>query len=722
MLKTIVVLFSLIVSPEARSQLHQEIPLSRQSFHEKIDAAQKDIYAAFLKTASNNNAKGTEPIPPELSFAIFNKVDEIEKYIETQPSIDSIEKIAFLNGLQEVLRSFEYYYKSKELEPVQITELTVAYDKAIKLDMVDSSIFPLIKESGVEIGVMLINCSAFKTNIGINKSKEFVVLKVYEKTPKLILPVLFDNADVSLADSLIKLTAQTQPEQLYIFAQAKQSPLGIRIHDCNDAVVKIISNLANLDEGRLYFPFLDNLVTGKITISEIKNTFDEKNKVQYYKLLVKTQIGYAERLNRNETIIASNSLMNMIRRQAVKEFIDVLNELHEEPDPIRLKVLKKLNAQDLYYLCITGENELYTSSYLKIYHRIFQKKPHRYDLLQTVNYDHFKRFIKMAGNFNTLSDFLNRLDKENADSLMRSFVKGMEGPNGLEDAVDVADSYASLPGIRLRSLILSEVQKNLNRLTQNGNKIGSTIYSLLNTLFLSMDTAKNIDISSSLGIPPVYQLNNRILQNHSGKIIVQQFFYGDKDGKTEFSNFINAFRKPNWKISWKKDWVELQSLKGTSIVIYSNKPLDDETFLDIQAQKKLGEYLKENILLPTIVIHRGHSYYVQSTISQLSPTAKLVLLGSCGGYSNLSQVIKTCPNVHIIATKQLGSGSVNQPLIYYLAERLRLGKDLNWPGIWKVLEKKFKANERFADYIPPHKNLGAIFIMAYDKEMNNQLM
>lgn len=556
---------------------------------------------------------------------------------------------------------------------------------------------------------------------GKNDSTENLLLKQIGENPENRLALLFYNPNVSFADSLIKISARSQPEKLYVFAQAKNTPLGIRIHACNDPVVKVVAELSKLGEGRLYFPFLHNLVSGKITMAEISKTFGKENKVNYYKLLVKTQTGYVKRLKENENIIAANSLMDMLKLQAVNEYINVVNELHEQPDPVRLKVLTTLNSEDLYYLCIAAENELYTSSYLKIYKLIFQdqKLKDGYSLLQKVNFDHFKRFIKMASNFNTLDDFLHRMDKGNADSLMRSFVSGMEGTNGLEDAVDVADSYASLPGKGLRSLILEEVQKNLNQLSKSKNKMGSTIYGLLNTIFLSMDTANKIDISASLGIPPVYQLKHSTLQDSTGKIIIQQFFYGDKDGQYEFDNFVKSFHKSNWKIIWKKDWVELHSVKGKKVIIYSNRPLDEENFLDLKAQEALGKYLEQNKFRPTIVIHRGHSYYIKPTIRQLAPTAKLVLLGSCGGYNNLNQVIKTCPYVHIIATKQEGTGKINQPMIVYLTELLRQGKNFNWLAIWKTFAEKFKGNERFDDYVPPHQNLGAIFLMGYNTVMGN---
>jgi hypothetical protein len=54
-------------------------------------------------------------------------------------------------------------------------------------------------------------------------------------------------------------------------------------------------------------------------------------------------------------------------------------------------------------------------------------------------------------------------------------------------------------------------------------------------------------------------------------------------------------------------------------------------------------------------------------------------------------------------------------MIIYLTELLSKGKNLYWPGIWKDLRIIFKTNKKFDDYIPPHKNLGAIFMMAFNK-------
>ncbi len=93
------------------------------------------------------------------------------------------------------------------------------------------------------------------------------------------------------------------------------------------------------------------------------------------------------------------------------------------------------------------------------------------------------------------------------------------------------------------------------------------------------------------------------------------------------------------------------------------------------------------------------------------------MLGSCGAYHNLDAVLKICPDAHIISSKQIGSGTVNQPMLNLLIETIRSGKNIQWVTLWNELSKQLSgaAKEKFDDYIPPHKNLGAIFIKAYRK-------
>jgi hypothetical protein len=209
--------------------------------------------------------------------------------------------------------------------------------------------------------------------------------------------------------------------------------------------------------------------------------------------------------------------------------------------------------------------------------------------------------------------------------------------------------------------------------------------------------------------------------------VQQVFFYGDDDGKTNFSGFMNSFNTKEWKISQQREWVEIKSLKGRKKVwIYANLPLDSDKNLDDTAQAHLTRYLEKKDIVPSIVIHRGHSYWLPGTINRMAGSAKIIVLGSCGGYKNLSKILTICPEAHIISTKEIGKGDINRPIINYLNQALVSGNTIVWKDMWAALNKVFYADpnkevrESWDDYVPPYRNLGAIFIKAYNKKTELQ--
>lgn len=688
-------------------------------FHDNIVKNQQKIDRLDGKQDHKLNA-GNEEATRQATTALFDTVDEIRNNIEADTLLDFNGKMKYLRGLNDVLTTFEIYSRKENgVRLSQFSQLITLYTKASELEKTGSSITPLIEANPAEVGEVLLSTLIFSRNPGFAESKALVQRRRQEMKPEQILPTLQRNPQNPGADSLIKTIAYLNPEELYSYAQAGDD-LAMVIQNHSDPLVRMISKLANMNTGRLYFPFLDNLYHGKMTLDEIDSTMEDKYK--YFRLLVNTEIDYAGRFNRGDTPVVMSALSDMIKNKAVEGFINIINGLHDATDNIRMKEVEPLNSQELYYLCVMGDPEIYTSSYLKVYDRMFQrlKAPSSDTLLALVNHDFFKKFIKMAAGYNTLDHFLGKMNKANAQALMQAFAANLEKTTNLENAVDVADSYASISSPQLRKLILEVTHKSYAELLKSNNKRGIAIYDILNSIFESLDPANKIDVSAKFGIPTVYAVKNNTLKSPSGRIVIQQFFYGDKDGYTEFNNFKAAYRNPNWRIIDKPEWIEVSSVRGTPITIFSNKPLNASTDLDAQAQADLSNYLEEKELTPTVVIHRGHSFYVRFTIKQMPPTAKIVILGSCGGYHNIGGVLNIAPTAHIIASKQVGSGTINQPMIVNLTEDLRMGKDLNWPQKWRQFAKLFGNNDRFDDYIPPHKNLGAIFIMAYKRTFGNE--
>ena len=156
------------------------------------------------------------------------------------------------------------------------------------------------------------------------------------------------------------------------------------------------------------------------------------------------------------------------------------------------------------------------------------------------------------------------------------------------------------------------------------------------------------------------------------------------------------------------------------MIIFANRPLDNDANLDDSAQIHLNNYLDYNNIHPSVIVHRGHSYWLPRTIKRMAGNAKIVMLGSCGGFKNLNDIIRANPDAHIISTKEIGAGDINRPILNYLNQSFESGSKLVWKNMWASLTKLFTEDpinairESWDDYIPPYKNLGAIFLKGYN--------
>lgn len=717
-------LFSIYCNATAQTSYPYKVAQDRMLFHDDIDKEQKLALALVSKYTLKD-----EHIKPAINDALTRRVDILQRQIEEDTSLNSNNKKRYLRGLEFMLLGFQNNYNKRDFPPSMAPGLVTAFEKAMALDRKNASIEPVVAENEYGIGEILIDCFLLPyENAGIRPSQYVLFRKYCALHPTEILSKLQNHLDVPFADSLIIVAGHNNMRQLYNFAAARNS-LGARIRESRDTLVHVIGQMAISKSGQLYFPFLDNLLKGKITIGEIDRVKDDG--VNYYKLLVKTRLDYAARLlpPARDTALEMAALTQMLANKAREVFVNEINGLHDKPDAIRFKVLEPLSAEELYYLIVMSEDVIYTSSYVRgAYPQVFQrmKVPRGDSLIMWVHGDYFRKFIKMAAAYNTLDNFLGTMDKENANTIMKAFIIGLEKASE-EDAVDVADSYSSIfdKNAPLAKFVLYETKWNYKKNVAANNKKGTIIYNLLQTLFESADTTEKIDLSAKLGIPPIYEINYSTLRDSAGRIVEEAFFYGndeDKDGQNSFTDFMGLFRgKPEWKISETPQWVAIASTKGNPVLIFANKPLNGEDDPDEKAQNDLGAYLEKKNLRPTIYIHRGHSYHVSSTLQKLQSTAKIVVLGSCGGYNNLSEVLKISNDAHIISSKQVGTRTVNEPILQAINNTLVAGKNIEWLTMWRELGSQFKndpvAKDRFDDYIPPYKNLGAIFIKAYRKAM-----
>lgn len=709
-----------------------KIAKERLLWHDGVDKQQRKL----IQDDGQVKISTDESINLQIADAMIRKVDELQQQVELDSIITSNQKIKYLRSLEYLIKSYNDSKGKRDFPASMAPSLIPAFEEAMALDLKGESIKPVIDKSDYGAGKLIVDAVALYSpdNAGMSGSRVTLLRKYCGLHPDEILPKLRENPNVYFADSLIKVVAYRDIHKLYDYAPARNA-LGNRIRNHPDTLVNMVARMATSRSGQLYFPFLGNLLRGKITFAEIDSVKD--NEFKYFRLMVKTRIEYAARLLPpiSDTASEMKALTGMMAYKAKQYFVREINALHNVNDGnVRFRRLDGLTPQELYYISVLSEDELYTSSYVSgVYPRIFQRmaQPRGDSLIMSVNGDYFRKFIKMAAGYNTLNHFLGTMGKDNAATLMQSFVIGLEKTklkgNDLEDAVDVADSYSSImdKNKELAAFILNEVKASYDKNVRANNKRGTVIYNLLKILFESADTTRKVDLSAKLGIPSIYGQDYKSLTDDSGRVVQQVFFYGDEDqdGQHSFVNFMNMFRgRAEWRINDKNpDWVTITSAKGKPVTIYANRPLYGEDDPDEKAQNKLVEYLEQRNLKPSVVIHRGHSYHLASTLRKLAPSARIVVLGSCGGYNNLNEVLTLCPDAHIISSKQVGTKVVNEPILQAINNNLTAGRNIDWINMWRELTGRFKndagAREKFDDYIPPYKNLGAIFIKAYRSAM-----
>lgn len=687
--------------------LLKSIPVNRALFSDKVKAL---IKQSDLKDGEVDNIIELEDtlISRKLTESFLYKVPKIMVHIENM-TIPHTTKIGYYKILETRMRQWNNLRTTRE-NATYIQKSTENFDNILK-GIQENNLSDYISKNKTTISL---DNAALLTDYPDLKGSVFEAVGIAR--PEMMINRLPEFVNQPYADPIIAAAAKVVPNVVLNYALSTGN-LGKAVKRNPDPLVKTIVAIAEKSSApQKALPFLDEIYEGRKTIAEIDKI--SKNQNEYFKALVSLKLQGTSKVDK--------TLDNEINFRGL-QFVRVANELHESPANIRFKGLMDFNAEELYFMMIGSQDEIYTSSFTWMFDRMMEKmKPVSGDaFLEEVHKSHFRTFLRMAAGYNEISKFLNSMDENHQNELMKEFVSGLEkGPlNDLEDAVDVADAFGSLTDPKLISFLKDEI---LQQYHQRINAKGTAVYGLLYTIFNSAVTDADINNDLQNILPPITYVPFNALKNKDGKIVQQVFFYGDKDGMGAFNGYLNLFRNGSWKIERNKYWATVTATGKVPIEIYVNIPLPEEAEEnDVYAQKQLQKYIDDNALEPSIIIHRGHSYYLPTTLEHLSPAAKIVILGSCGGYHNLAKVLDASPDANIISSKQVGAYRVNTPIISAVNKVLLAGEDVNWIEIWNNLSRYFAAqgavtNDLFSDYVPPNKNLGAIFIKAYRKQIDSE--
>ncbi len=542
--------------------------------------------------------------------------------------------------------------------------------------------------------------------------------------------VLLNYPDLPNQAVLIKTMIREYPDHFFKSIQGSPNVLKRLLKNSKTQEFKFLAYIFRMQDPKLVLPFFVELANKKITIEEIRKKQQALDKVPLYRLFVKMHVAHLEQIKQTrDTPLNFNMLYKALTNFADKNFITPMNARHGQNEKSRFRIIKDFNHFELYYLIVSGGDILYTSTFNFVYKQLalLLKYQNGMFLFENVHYDKYRKFIKTIASYNFLDSkspysFLNLINKKDKHDIVSRLLAPdfLDQENYLEDAADIISSFIGIRDKILLTKVNTEIEVILNDIKKQ--KKGKLVYSIFKQIIDNHFQFSAGDTVYANVANQLKQISTQELESPKDSVIYEQvFFYGDDDAVASYNYLLFTFSKRGWRIKTFPYWVMIESLRGNPIKIFVNKP----QYLDVAAssshQITLRNYFFKNHIAPTVVMHRGHSYFLSNTINQLPTSTKLFIMGSCGSNNAISDALRICGSAQIIATRQIATSVVNSKVFFDLNEDLCKTKNIEWETNWKkygLQFKKTKYEDNFNEYILPQKNLASMFFKLFYQRMS----
>lgn len=697
--------------------------------------------------------KGTVPIETNY-FENFPKhrLSEFVRFLQQEDKLESFIRISGEQNSLYLKSLFSYEKPQDDLTPDLIKAAIIAKEEPVPVPQRRKEEVAPIKKEDVSLTLAKI-----EDRIKVDQKVE-EIKPLLEPTEEIVEPVHFDFTDEQklkliykkniyaslqnidafinepFAKEILLYAAEIEPDEVFKKAEkfkskyfmqevlekaALQAPVSAKKYlvnpyhlvtffltkSENPFIKKMVEiNMATGFKSKPYL-LINQLTNNEMTIETALTICNNQDRL--FKELVK--------LVAKKNYVGRNSIEREFSYYALR-FIRDINDKVAQPDNIRFATLDNLTKDELYYATVYGREEVFNSTFLGIFAR-FESS------LQQMDDNAFQRFLALpklrtfvalcATNYK-LSKLLSYFTNGQREVLLRQFVSHLdESDNSFDDAVMVSETIANTNSDE----ILSAIEKNIKQQYSTCDSLKDSkcmaIYGILAGLCKDkavFDKKWFYTMSKKYQASELATLQFKIMDADE-KIIERMYFYDDPDGRDSYMSFLSSFRSStSWKLEEYYSYVKVTSTVGKTIEIFANKPSYEES-----GEQNINKIFAEGGYKPAIIIHRGHSFHTEKTLEKIPPSAKLVFIGSCGGFYKASIAIKNAPDAHIIATRQIGTQQINDPIIFSINESFRQRQDIQWPVFWEKLKLQLGNYSLFYDYVPPHKNIESLFQRAYYK-------
>jgi hypothetical protein len=377
--------------------------------------------------------------------------------------------------------------------------------------------------------------------------------------------------------------------------------------------------------------------------------------------------------------------------------------------------LAGFRATDIYFALAYGGPEC-DEVFPEAFDRFLTPKLHRNSLtplLERSNNWMLREFTAAALNAGRFDKLLMAAGADAVSKLASGIVE-------VNDAVEVAEIVGASGDPELRKLLAQRVTAKLRQAHSASDRRVEILDGLL-AAQLSLPGADAgylslLQSSAALDTAALFDSDNRCVERY--------FFWDDEDGVESFANFRKGYEHDAaWKIEERGGYIQLtgRGAGGRTIEIFANVPIDirlpanrEREGEALRRQASIAAELERRGLSPAVLVHRGHSFHVEKTLGFVTPDARLVVLGSCRGVTEIHRVIEASHRAQVIATRGIGAMEINDPILKSLNTRL-LSADgpIRWADFWHEQQSRAGKSALFRNYLTPDRDLASAFLRAY---------
>lgn len=382
----------------------------------------------------------------------------------------------------------------------------------------------------------------------------------------------------------------------------------------------------------------------------------------------------------------------------------MINSIHDMEnmvdgtDNIREEIINGLDFKTKYYLISQANEDLYTSTFLKMYETFPENAIERIREDIDPSGENWVNFVFQMGSRNKASELL----EQNPGFFVDAIEKGLENPEGIsKKGVFLTDTFTEFyenPQFKKEKeyfeKLLIEGYENAETMEQKG---------VLGYLIKLNEEERN---SNNLEYKKIYdelpKLPNRGIQKkwvEDNEIAAKFYYYNDE---TWFDASIIDYQKYpyNYNLIEKTDTTAtlIKEVNGKTLrVVMTNDNSDVQEAID-------GDEFD-------MIAHRGHSFHLDETFNGQSNKEKILYLGSCGSFGETPGIQKKYPNAHIISDEDIGHGAVNNWATYQIMYRLA-----NGANTWEKIDSDSLEKHNL---VFPHDK--SQLILTYIKQVEEQL-